>query len=96
MELGIADERVRNLISIGTPVGKYDFSFLARCGKPILFVHGERDEFGDVESLRRIVETISPGKAELHVIRDADHFFEGKLDELKRIISDWVTRQAGI
>ncbi|HKO59817.1 MAG TPA: alpha/beta fold hydrolase, partial [Pyrinomonadaceae bacterium] len=35
MELGIGDERVRNLISIGTPVGKYDFSFLARCGKPI-------------------------------------------------------------
>ena len=93
MELGIADERVRNLISIGTPVGKYDFSFLARCAKPILFVHGERDEFGDVAGLRRIVEMIPAGTAELHVVSEADHFFEGKLDELKRIISDWVTRQ---
>ena len=93
MELGIADERVRNLISIGTPVDKYDFSFLARCAKPILFVHGDRDEFGDVESLRRIVEMVPPGKAELKVIGDADHFFEGHLDELKRAITEWVIRQ---
>ncbi len=93
MEIGIDDERVRNLISIGTPVGKYDFDFLARCAKPILFVHGERDEFGDVETLRRIVEAITEGKAELHIVSEADHFFEGKLDELKRIIGDWTTRQ---
>ena len=93
MELGIGDERVRNLISIGTPVDKYDFGFLARCAKPILLVHGELDEFGNVNSLRRLVERISEGKAELHVIPGADHFFEGKLDELKRVIGDWVTRQ---
>ena len=93
MELGIADERVRNLISIGTPVGKYDFNFLTRCAKPILFVHGERDEFGDVEALRRIVEMIPAGKAELHVISEAEHFFEGKLDEVKRVITEWVIRQ---
>src|SRR5918911_931086 len=28
MEVGLADSRVRDLISIGTPVDKYDFSFL--------------------------------------------------------------------
>ena len=93
MELGIADERVRNLISVGTPVDKYDFSFLARCAKPILFVHGDRDEFGNVESLRRIVETVSSGKAELKVVSDADHFFEGRLDELKRAITEWMIGQ---
>ena len=93
MELGIADDRVRNLISIGTPVDKYDFSFLERCAKPILFVHGDRDEFGDVESLRRIVETVPSGKAELKVVSDADHFFEGRLDELKRAITEWVVGQ---
>ncbi|HKO44195.1 MAG TPA: alpha/beta fold hydrolase [Pyrinomonadaceae bacterium] len=93
MDLGIADERVRNLISIGTPVDKYDFSFLARCAKPILFVHGDRDEFGGVDSLRRIVRMVPSGKAELKVISDADHFFEGRLDELKQVITEWVNRQ---
>ena len=33
LEVGISDERVMNLISIGTPVDKYDFGFLAPCRK---------------------------------------------------------------
>src|SRR5687767_13734125 len=39
LEVGVADERVVNLVSIGTPVNKYDFNFLEACRKPILFVH---------------------------------------------------------
>ena len=94
MELGIADERVRNLISIGTPVDKYDFSFLKTCTKPILFVHGEGDEFGNVEALRRVIETLPlEAGAELRVITGADHFFEGQLDEVKQVITDWISRQ---
>jgi alpha/beta superfamily hydrolase len=52
LEVGIKDERVARLISIGTPVNKYDFDFLAECRKPILFVHGEHDEYGDVDRVR--------------------------------------------
>src|SRR6266403_2179796 len=44
LEVGVADERVAQLISIGTPVDKYDFSFLKECRKPILFVQGDGDE----------------------------------------------------
>jgi alpha/beta superfamily hydrolase len=94
LEVGIADQRVHNLISIGTPVGKYDFGFLENCRKPILFVHGERDEFGDVNALRKIVETLpQQAGAELHVISGADHFFAGHLDELKQRITDWANDQ---
>jgi alpha/beta superfamily hydrolase len=91
MEVGIRDERVKNLISIGTPVNKYDFTFLKSCRKPILFVHGDRDEFGSVESLRALVASLPPeAHARLVVIENADHFFEGRLDEMKRVITDWV------
>ena len=45
-EIGINDTRVDRLISIGTPVDKYaDYDFLTELRKPILFVHGDRDEF---------------------------------------------------
>src|SRR2546430_13608839 len=64
LEVGAADERVARLISIGTPVDKYDFSFLEECRKPILFVQGDRDEFGRVERLRELVAKV-PGPAEL-------------------------------
>ncbi|MFY9619435.1 MAG: alpha/beta fold hydrolase [Pyrinomonadaceae bacterium] len=91
LEVGIADNRVMRLISIGTPVDKYDFSFLEQCRKPILFVHGESDEYGNVNRLREIVERIaSHTLAELYVIKGAGHFFDDQLDELKRVIVEWV------
>src|SRR5215213_855923 len=88
MEVGLADPHVTRLISIGTPVEKYDFSFLRACRKPILFVHGDRDEFGGAEKLRALVESLPPeAHARLVVIENADHFFDGRLDELKRAIT---------
>jgi alpha/beta superfamily hydrolase len=91
IEVGMADERVRHLISIGTPVDKYDFSFLRSCHKPILFVHGDRDEFGSVESLRALVASLpKDAHARLEIIENADHFFEGRLDEMKKVITAWI------
>jgi len=92
IEVGIADEHVGRLISIGTPVDKYDFSFLEQCRKPILFVHGERDEYGNVERLRELVAKIR-APVELRVITGAGHFFENHLDELKAAITEWVLAQ---
>ena len=88
LEVGIDDDRVVRLISIGTPVDKYDFSFIARCRKPILFVHGEHDEYGNVDRLRELVATIK-APVELKVINGAGHFFDDQLDELKQAIMEW-------
>ena len=98
LEVGLGDERVVNLISIGTPVDKYDFEFLASSRKPILFVHGDEDEFGSVPRLQELVGAIQAHNAnvELHVIKGADHFFAGHLDELKQGIIDWTRRQLKI
>jgi alpha/beta superfamily hydrolase len=96
--VGMLDDRVRNMISIGTPVDKYDFSFLATCRKPILFVHSDQDEFGSVSRLQDLVDQIKQHYAsvELRVIRGSGHFFEGHLDELKKAITDWTRRQLKI
>jgi alpha/beta superfamily hydrolase len=92
LEVGIDDDRVAQLISIGTPVNQYDFSFVTACRKPILFVHGEHDEYGDVKRLRELVALVSVNAAaELRVINGAGHFFDNQLDEVKRVISEWMT-----
>ena len=94
LEVGVADERVGNLISIGTPLSKYDFSFLEACRKPILFVHGAQDEFGaaaDIRQLTRQLERVTD--VEVKIIQGADHFFAGHLDELKQAITEWMTKQ---
>ena len=91
MEVGMADESVVRLISIGTPVDKYhDYDFLTRVTKPILFVHGDRDEFGSIYNLRSLTDRVR--NAEVVVIKDCEHFFEGHLDELRDAIRDWIKR----
>lgn len=89
LEVGFVDVRVRRLISIGTPVDKYDFSFLEECRKPILFVQGDRDEFGDAECLRNLVAKIK-APVELQIIKGAGHFFDDQLEELKTAITEWI------
>jgi alpha/beta superfamily hydrolase len=100
LEVGVKDARVGALVGIGTPVSiaerGYDFSFLNECRKPVLFVHGERDEFGDVETLRALVARIPPeAHARLVVIPGAGHFFDEQLDELTRAVREWAEEQLG-
>jgi alpha/beta superfamily hydrolase len=79
------------MIAIGAPVDKYDFSFLEECRKPMLFVHGEHDEFGNVDKLRELVARLAKNApAELRIIKGAGHFFDDQLNELKAAITDWM------
>lgn len=94
IEVGIKDPRVGFLVSIGTPLNSYDFTFLQQCLKPILFVHGEQDEHGSIDELRKLVSEMEKNtEVRLVVIPGADHFFEGHLDEMKQAITSWVTEK---
>lgn len=92
MEVGINDDRVKRLISIGTPVEKYlDYDFLAAVSKPILFVHGDKDEFCSVESLRSLTDQIP--HAEVVIFENCGHFFDEHLNELRETIREWTERR---
>jgi len=94
MEVSLDDERIVRLISIGTPVDKYDFSFLKNNKKPILFVHGDADEFGAVENLNALVSQISENAdAKLVVFQNCGHFFDNHLEQLKTAVHDWVAEK---
>ena len=89
-EVAMSDDRVVRLISIGTPVDKYgDYDFLTKVQKPILFIHGDKDEFGSVENVRKLVEQIPT--AELMVFENSGHFFDEHLDRLRNAVKDWVS-----
>ena len=94
MEVGINDDRVVRLISVGTPVDKYeDYDFLVNVRKPILFIHGDHDEFGAIDNVRRLVENVAKNTdAELVVIENSGHFFDDHLDKLRETVCDWTTR----
>ena len=88
------DESVKEVIGLGLPVAAidgraYNFDFLQTCGKPKLLVSGGRDQFGPRAQLERVVESL-PEPRKLVVIEGADHFFEGRLQELREAIEAWI------
>jgi alpha/beta superfamily hydrolase len=88
------DLQVKAVIGLGIPVVPaderiYDLSFLQNCVKPKLFVSGTRDQFGPRIQLQRMVEAL-PEPKKLVLIEGADHFFEGRLRELREVIEAWV------
>ena len=92
LRVGCSDDRVPELIGLGTPVNNTDFSFLRRCAKPKLFVQGANDQYGDIEKLEALVESV-PGENGLVVVGQADHFFAGKLSELDAAITEWLSKR---
>jgi alpha/beta superfamily hydrolase len=92
MEVGMSDDRVARLISVGTPVDKYhDYDFLTQVRKPILFVHGDSDEFGAVANIRKLYEEVARNtEAELVVFENCGHFFDDHLDELRETVKRWT------
>jgi alpha/beta superfamily hydrolase len=90
LRVGCQDDRVAELIGLGTPVNNTDFSFLDSCTKPKLFVHGANDEHGDVKKVEALVAGL-PGEKRFVVVPEADHFFAGKLDQLDRAIRSWLS-----
>jgi uncharacterized protein len=98
-----ADSRVRAVIGVGTPLGPvaadsevprtYTFEFLQDCMKPKLLVSGARDQFGPRAQLEALVAS-APEPKKLVMIEGADHFFEGRLRELREAIELWVKEEA--
>jgi uncharacterized protein len=93
------DARVRALIGVGTPVAPaaaatetprvYQYDFLRDCTKPKLFVSGTRDQFGPRPKLEELIASV-PEPKKLVLVEGADHFFEGRLHELRETIENWV------
>jgi uncharacterized protein len=104
LKAGCADSRVKAVISVGTPVvpvaadtelpRTYTFDFLRDCAKPKLFVSGARDQFGPRIKLEALVASV-PEPKKLIVIEGGDHFFEGRLRELREAIEEWVKEAVG-
>jgi uncharacterized protein len=94
LQAACPDSRVKAAIALGTPIAaiddrNYDFEFLKTCSKPKLFISGDRDQFGPQASLHQLITSI-PEPRKLVFIEGADHFFEGRLRELRGEIENWV------
>jgi len=82
---GVADPRITTLLAIAPPVGRYDFTDVAKSQKPMHFIHGELDELIPVAQMRAQYQEISEPRT-LAVIDGANHLFDGKVAEVGDVI----------
>jgi uncharacterized protein len=94
LQAACPDPRVQAVIGLGIPAvpaddRSYDLSFLRSCAKPKLFASGARDQFGPRKGLEGLIGSL-PEPKKLVLVEGADHFFEGRLRELREAIETWV------
>jgi alpha/beta superfamily hydrolase len=81
-----ADDRVAALVAVGLPLATLARGSLPKPNVPSLFVTGERDTFGPPALLAEF----AGDSGQIVIVPGADHFFEGKLEELERAIAGFL------
>jgi alpha/beta superfamily hydrolase len=96
MQLLMRRPEVEGFLSIAAPASLYDFSFLAPCPSSGLFVHGDKDAVVPVASVGTLVEKLKTQKGiviEQNIMRGANHFFDGKTEELMGVVNEYLDKR---
>ncbi len=89
LRVGTHDDRVSAVLLMGLPVLLIESTPENPRAKPILFIQGERDEFGDREAIEDFVRSF-PGPAELVVVPGGDHLFVEKVSLVEEALGEWL------
>ncbi len=89
---------VQALAAIGLPVRSgtatpaYDYSFLAGCRIPKLFLSGDKDQFA---AKTELIQAVAGAAEPKHValVPGADHFFTGHLHAMQSTLAAWLREQ---
>ena len=77
------------LISVAPAISRFATGLESQPTCPWLIVQGDQDELVDVEETVAWVDGLLPGP-ELLIIPDGEHFFHGRLNELREAVGEFV------
>jgi alpha/beta superfamily hydrolase len=83
--------RVDGLISVAPAVYRFASGLVDQPRSPWLILQGDEDELVEVDETIEWVNSLEPGP-ELLVFEGAEHFFHGRLVELRNAVEDFVQR----
>jgi alpha/beta superfamily hydrolase len=98
MQLLMRRPEIEGFLSIAAMANRYDFSFLAPCPSSGLFVHGSEDRVAPVKEVMAVIEKVKTQKGiliEHAVVEGANHFFDGKVDQLMEQVGVYLDRNVG-
>ena len=87
---GQAAAGAQRLVTVAPPVGRWDFSGLEAPRCPWLGVQGDQDELVDHREVAAWMAALAP-QARLVLLPGAEHFFHGRLHELKAAVTEFLS-----
>jgi alpha/beta superfamily hydrolase len=84
-----AAEPVDGLIAVAPAISRFANGLVTQPRCPWLIVQGDEDELVDVEETVEWVNSLEPGP-ELLIINGGEHFFHGRLAELREAVKDFI------
>lgn len=94
LAVGAADPRVAALVGLGLPARSWDLGFLIPVTKPKLIVQGTEDVYGPRDRVERLYGALAEPKR-IHWVEGADHFFTGRLDEVRAVVAGFFQELPG-
>ena len=98
MQLLMRRPEVEGFISIAAPANRFDFTFLAPCPSSGLFVHGSEDRVAPVKEVMSVIEKVKTQRGiqiEHQMVEGANHFFDGKVEDLMTTVDAYLDRRLG-
>jgi uncharacterized protein len=97
MQLLMRRPEINAFIAVAPPANIYDFAFLAPCPSSGLIVQGTADEVVPEPEVAKLANRLKAQRGigvEYKTLAGADHFFEGKLDDLTALIERYSDQTA--
>lgn len=83
---------IDGLISVAPAINNFASDLASQPTCPWLIIQGEQDDIVDVEETIAWVNELQPGP-ELSIVFAGEHFFHGKLMELRKVVTEFVAAQ---
>jgi alpha/beta superfamily hydrolase len=81
------------LVTVAPPVQRFDFERYPVPGCPWFVAQGDADDLVDHERVVAWARTLSPAP-EVKILAGAEHFFHGRLTELRTLLGAWLAARA--
>lgn len=91
LRVAAIDDRVQAMIGLGVPARMLNGYFLEGCHKPKLIIQGTEDELAPYDLAAQWFEQV-PAPKVMMAVQGADHFFQGRLEEVQAIITSFVRK----
>jgi len=87
--VGVDDPRAIALVGLGVPIASTNLDFLRGVLKPKLIIQGTLDQFSPRAEVESFYDSLAEPK-QIYWVHNADHFFNGKLEEVQRVIREFL------